>query len=136
MHRKADVHLVAAGEPAGLQRAGAAACELDQHVGDFVDVDRGGLAGAVGERAAREMGARGRAHCPDLADQIARHVDHVAADVGAAAAARDRLVQPPGDRHGRVEAVVMKEVAAIMHDLADAAARDHLPGKAAAGHLR
>ena len=88
-----------------------------------------GLAGAVGERAAREMGARGGAHGPDLADQIARHVDHVAADVGAAAAARDRLVQPPGDRHGRVEAVVVEEVAAVVDDLADAAGRDHLPGE-------
>ena len=133
VHGEADVHLVAAGEPAGLERAGRAVFELDQHVGDLVDVDRCRLAGAVEERAAGKVGARGGAHAPDLARQIARHVDDVAADVGAAAAARDRLVQPPADRHGRIETVVVEEMAAIVDDLADAAGLDDLPGE---GHGR
>ena len=60
----------------------------------------------------------------------------MAADVGAAAAARHGLVEPPGDRHGRVEAVVVKEMAAVVDDLAEAAGIDHLVAKATAGHFR
>ena len=79
------------------------------------------------------MGARGGEHARDLADQMAGHVDHVAADVGAAAAARDRLLQPPGDRHRRVEPVVVEEMAAVVDDLAELAGRDQLPGEGGPG---
>ena len=37
---------------------------------------------------------------------------------------------------GRVQAVVVEEVAAEVDDLADAAGRDHRRAKPAAGHLR
>jgi hypothetical protein len=40
MDSEAEIHLVAAGEPAGLQGAGDAGIESDQHVGDLVDIDR------------------------------------------------------------------------------------------------
>ena len=89
--------------------------------------------GRPGSGRRGEMGARSGEHARDLADQMAGHVDHVAADVGAAAAARDRLLQPPGDRHRRVEPVVVEEMAAVVDDLAELAGRDQLPGEGGPG---
>jgi hypothetical protein len=49
---------MAAGKPAGLQGPGGATLELDQHVGDVVDVHLGDLAGPRRQRPPLEVGAR------------------------------------------------------------------------------
>ena len=81
-------------------------------------------------RSLTNVRRRGR-HGVDLADQVAREVDHVRAEVAERAGARDVLVEPPDHREVGVDDPLLQVAPAEVEDLAELARLDDLRARAA-----
>ena len=104
--------------------------EPAEHVGAVVHVDRRGRglaahrlegAGRPRDRALRDPGRRRRGDPLELAHQVPRQVDHVAAHPGERAGAGARGGELPRARQSRLVPPVLEEDPAELPDLADAA---------------
>src|SRR5205085_223804 len=109
-----------AGEAGGLERADAAALELDRR--DEVIVDRA---------AGHDRAHVGR-HGDDLADEVAREVDHVRAEVAERAGPGLRGVEAP-EAGIRVPAPRLEVTRAEVDDLAELAGVEELAREADGG---
>ena len=116
------------GEARGFEYAERAVLELGHEYRRVVDCDvaeRRVLAGFAGKpghplyyRTLRDEGLR-HTHDPvELADQIARRVDNVRAEVAERARAADFLVEPPDERVIGIDYIVLQKRAAEMEYLA------------------
>ena len=72
----------------------------------------------------------------DLADQVAREVDHVRAEVAEGARAGDVLVEPPDHREVGVDDPLLQVAPAEVEDLAELAGVDDLRASRTAGTKR